>query len=252
MQVETIQENISLQQACYYHFAAVDVTPLEPEDLTPSKLTQLVQNCAKSFIKNMSKLPYENTEDGRLITLPLCQSIVLPRHRPLPAAQHKTRWQRFAQERNIHKTKRSKLVWDSLVNDWVPRWGKDSLNRRKQKLEESIIELKPNEDLRTVVASRRAEQTIRKTKQSLNEHRNKIESLGGSLKNFKTKSINPSLLTKGSSMNKNLLEEMNRRAAISNASFGKYSALPQSHKRSKKISQNSQKINKKKKVTFSI
>jgi regulator of ribosome biosynthesis len=65
----------------------------------------------------------------------------------LPAAQHKTRWQRFAQERNIHKTKRSKLVWDSLVNDWVPRWGKDSLNRRKQKLEESIIELKPNEGM---------------------------------------------------------------------------------------------------------
>lgn len=53
----------------------------------------------------------------------------------------KTRWQKFAEEQNIHKRKRSRLVWDDLKKDWVPRWGYGSKKNSRQKIEEAIIEM---------------------------------------------------------------------------------------------------------------
>lgn len=52
---------------------------------------------------------------------------VFPRFRKLPEAVKMTKWEKFAQEKGIDKkVKRSRMVWDEISNDWVPRWGPGS------------------------------------------------------------------------------------------------------------------------------
>jgi regulator of ribosome biosynthesis len=34
-----------------------------------------------------------------------------------------TRWEKYAKEKGVMKTKNSKLIWDEEKKDWVPRWG---------------------------------------------------------------------------------------------------------------------------------
>lgn len=63
----------------------------------------------------------------------------------IPVLKPKTRWQKFAETQNIHSRKRSRLVWDDLVKDWVPRWGKGSTKKIQQKFNEAVIELRDNE-----------------------------------------------------------------------------------------------------------
>ncbi len=34
-----------------------------------------------------------------------------------------TRWERFAKEKGIHKTKKTRMVYDDASGDMLPRWG---------------------------------------------------------------------------------------------------------------------------------
>lgn len=65
----------------------------------------------------------------------------------IPAERPKTRWEKFAQEQNIRDKKRSRMIWDDAIKDWVPRWGAGSAKHSKQKAEEAVIEMKPGEGM---------------------------------------------------------------------------------------------------------
>ena len=55
---------------------------------------------------------------------------VLPREKPCPVEKQKTKWEKFREERGLPpRKKRSRLVYDEITQDWVPRWGKDSVKK---------------------------------------------------------------------------------------------------------------------------
>lgn len=58
--------------------------------------------------------------------------LMFPRQFPLPKAKPMTKWERFKKLRDIRQPKkRSRLVYDDITKQWVPRWGKGS----KKKIE---------------------------------------------------------------------------------------------------------------------
>ena len=61
---------------------------------------------------------------------------MLPRQQPPPKVRGKTKWDKFAEEKGIHKRKRGRLVWDEITKEWRPRHG----YKRVGSYEEPIIE----------------------------------------------------------------------------------------------------------------
>ena len=245
-----VDNNDDFSQVCFRNLAAISLRSIEACDLSEEKLQNLVSSCTVSLLKKAFTLPREESDDGVLVRLPTYQTIVLPRSQHLPSSKSKTRWQKFAELKNIKKKKRSRLIWDPVINDWAPRWGKGSAKKNWKKHEESIIELKDDEDFRTVLESRRAKPEINKAKQQLHEHRNKVEAAGGRLNVLKTQlSLAPLHKSKAQHI-KDILSEVNKRAAVSTASYGVFKqATPPSKKkihrnRSSQSKRHSKKTNK--------
>ena len=71
----------------------------------------------------------EYTKSTYTLNMPLGKT-VLPREKPAPKEEQKTKWEKFREEKGIaKKKKRSRLVFDPIQNDWVPRWGKGSIKK---------------------------------------------------------------------------------------------------------------------------
>ena len=52
--------------------------------------------------------------------------LILPRARRIPKEKTETRWEKFRLERGLPPRKRrSRMVFNEIAGDWVPRWGKD-------------------------------------------------------------------------------------------------------------------------------
>lgn len=66
----------------------------------------------------------------------------LPWFRPLPKEKGLTKWEWFWIEKGLPpRKKRSRMVFDPITNDWVPRWGPGSI-KKIQEASEFIIEEK--------------------------------------------------------------------------------------------------------------
>jgi len=68
----------------------------------------------------------------------------LPRAKPIPKPRPPTKWEQYAKEKGIVKKKKTNLVWDDAVRQWVPRYG-----YKKAKVEETknwMMEYKGNAD----------------------------------------------------------------------------------------------------------
>ena len=75
----------------------------------------------------------EYTKSKYLVELPAPQ-IVLPREKPIPKEKTLTRWEKFRKEKGLPtRAKRSRLVFDKITNDWVPRWGPYSIKKIEEK-----------------------------------------------------------------------------------------------------------------------
>jgi regulator of ribosome biosynthesis len=74
------------------------------------------------LIKQIFELPVTMEDVGPVATLPP-RTMKLPESRPPPKAKPLTRWQKFALEKGIKKTKRSQKVWDETAGDWKARHG---------------------------------------------------------------------------------------------------------------------------------
>lgn len=61
-------------------------------------------------------------------------NVVLPREKPIPKAKQLTKWEKFRIEKGIDtKAKRSRMVFDEITNDWVPRFGMGSVKKIAEK-----------------------------------------------------------------------------------------------------------------------
>ncbi|CAM9795381.1 unnamed protein product, partial [Hapterophycus canaliculatus] len=69
---------------------------------------------------------------------------VLPRAKPVPAPKAETRWDRFAKEKGIMGSKRSRMMWDDEMKEWKPRHGYKRANEGV--LNHAIVEVKPGKD----------------------------------------------------------------------------------------------------------
>ncbi len=105
--------------------AAFDAQPIDaaqferdPEAL----LHRLTTERTQLLIKHIFELPVTMEDAGPVASLPP-RSTKLPNARPPPKARPLTRWQKFALEKGIKKTKRSQKVWDETADDWKARHG---------------------------------------------------------------------------------------------------------------------------------
>lgn len=62
----------------------------------------------------MWELPSERVEDAVVVKLPE-PKYILPREKPIPKPKPLTKWQKFANEKGLKKTKKSKLTWDDVL-----------------------------------------------------------------------------------------------------------------------------------------
>ena len=111
------------------------------------------------------------------VTLPEIKT-AFPRHKKIPEVKALTKWEKFAQDKGIHKTKRSRMVFDEITKTYVPRWGSGSI-KKIQEAADFIREVKPgqnpNED---PFAKDAKKKKIQKEKQKFNELRNKMDAKG--------------------------------------------------------------------------
>lgn len=71
------------------------------------------------------------------------QTTVIPRFRPLPSESYMTKWERFRLEKGMApRKKRSRLIYDAITKDWVPRWGPWSIKKIQEASEYIIVEKK--------------------------------------------------------------------------------------------------------------
>jgi len=62
--------------------------------------------------------PLDNVKVPKPITL-------LPRAKPIPGQKAKTRWEKYREEKGLNpREKRSRMVFNEVAQDWVPRCGK--------------------------------------------------------------------------------------------------------------------------------
>lgn len=74
----------------------------------------------------------EHDKPANCIEMPKSHT-VLPREKPAPKEEMKTKWERFREERGLPpRKKRSRLVYDENSGDWVPRWGDGSIKKRAE------------------------------------------------------------------------------------------------------------------------
>ena len=108
------------------------------------------------------------------------RGIILPREKPIPKPKPLTKWEKFRLEKGMSaKEKRSRMVYDPITNDWVPRYGMNSIKKIEDKYN-WVMEEKPKhrEAGMDPFTFKRAEKKLEKEKQDLRELKNKVVSSG--------------------------------------------------------------------------
>ncbi|GFE54015.1 ribosome biogenesis regulatory protein protein [Babesia ovis] len=161
---------------CLRNLIAIDATPVNLGDCSAESLRSLARENTQLLVNRIFALNRVTTEDGIFATLPNEDAITMPRMYPLPKPKAKTRWQLFAEARGIKKHKRSRLVFDKTVNDWVPRWGYKSIKKGLGHAP-PIVEVRGSKVAPDVDPFEEASRKkgVQKTRQKIRELRNKVE-----------------------------------------------------------------------------
>lgn len=105
--------------------------------------------------------------------------IVVPRAKPAPKEKPKTKWEKFREEKGLPaRKKRSRLVFDPITNDWVPRWGPNSKKKIESK-HEWLLEDKGNakEGDADPFTVKRQEKKLQLEKENLRRMKNEMHAL---------------------------------------------------------------------------
>lgn len=194
------------------HMAAYDISPVS----AGTDLAAYSRDSVQLLVNKLFALPRNKGDEGTLVSLPAEGVFRLPRSKPIPKEKPKTRWQKFMEERNMKKKKRSRLVFDEIEGDWKPRWGYNSIKKSQQNanwVQEVGDRDDPNQN---PFDQEKAEQRLLKARQKMREVRNKVEAAGGKLR------ASVPDLSNSQKRGKDGLKEAIKRAQVSSASYGKF------------------------------
>jgi len=202
------------------HMAAFDLSPL-PQN---TNMQAYGRDSVQLLVNHLLALPREKSDDGIMAVLPTDEVFKIPRQKPVPKQKEKTRWQKFMEDRNMKKRKRSRLVYDEVSGDWKPRWGYNSI-KKSEGMANWVHEVKSGEDAYADPFERKkAEGKLTIAKQKMREVRNKVEAAGG-----KIRASVPDLQS-GAKRGADGLREAVKRAQASSASFGKFDRVSPNEK----------------------
>lgn len=74
----------------------------------------LARDNTQLLINKIWELPTEKQDDVTVVNLPK-PLYILPRGLPVPKPRPPTKWEKFAKEKGIVKTKKDKLKWDDIL-----------------------------------------------------------------------------------------------------------------------------------------
>ncbi|GFT19852.1 ribosome biogenesis regulatory protein homolog [Nephila pilipes] len=112
------------------------------KNLNENVLQHVAALGAQKLISEILKLPSQYHEHVPVAKLPQ-PTTVIPREKPVPKPKAETKWEKFAKDKGIKKTRRDRVVWDSTTKDWKPRFGYQSI---KNKNADWIKEIPDNGD----------------------------------------------------------------------------------------------------------
>eukprot|EP01112_Ceratiomyxa_fruticulosa_P021986 TRINITY_DN7932_c0_g1_i1.p1 TRINITY_DN7932_c0_g1~~TRINITY_DN7932_c0_g1_i1.p1 ORF type:complete len:378 (+),score=110.65 TRINITY_DN7932_c0_g1_i1:177-1310(+) len=118
-------------------------------------LKEYTRDNVQLLFHKVFNLPTKEVDVGVLALLP-APTTSLPREKPVPVPKALTTWEKFAIEKGIKKTKRSKKVWDELHEEWKPRFGYNRANNEKDNW---AVEAGPNDDPNTDPFTQKRAQT---------------------------------------------------------------------------------------------
>eukprot|EP01122_Echinamoeba_exundans_P018020 TRINITY_DN9944_c0_g1_i1.p1 TRINITY_DN9944_c0_g1~~TRINITY_DN9944_c0_g1_i1.p1 ORF type:complete len:328 (-),score=79.69 TRINITY_DN9944_c0_g1_i1:45-1028(-) len=103
------------------------------------KIKERATLLSQALFNQLFSLPVEKSDVGPLAVISgsgvsgasgaVYKAISIPREKPVPRPKPETRWQKFARENNIQKTKRSRNVFDEATGEYLPRWGRGSVKK---------------------------------------------------------------------------------------------------------------------------
>ena len=103
---------------------------------------ELARDNAQLLVNQIFDLPYEmDPLMGPLALLP-AQTTHVPREKHVPEPKPLTKWEKFAKEKGIKKTKKSRKVFDEQTQEFRPRFGYKS----KGDLHDWAVPVKDGED----------------------------------------------------------------------------------------------------------
>jgi len=198
------------------NMSAFDISPL-PRN---TDLAAYSRDSVQLLVNKLFSLPRKILPDGTAVVLPTEEVFRLPRQKPIPKDKPPTRWEKFMEDKNMKKRKRSRLIWDEVSEDWKPRWGYKSVKHSEDKTN-WFHEVGDKENpMENSFDTQSAEKRLLKARQKMREVRNQVEAAGGKLK-----ASTPDLAVKGGKRGKDGLKEAIKRAQVSSASFGKFDRL---------------------------
>jgi len=194
------------------NMAAYDISPIP----ATTDVAAYSRDSVQLLVNKLFVLPRTTGDEGTMVSLPSEEVFRLPRSKPVPKEKPKTRWQKFMEERNMKKRKRSRLVWDEIDEDWKPRWGYNSVKKSQEKTN-WVHEVGQHEDPNENPFDKaKAEHRLLKARQKMREVRNQVEAAGGKLR------ASVPDLAGSQKRGKDGLREAVKRAQVSSASFGKF------------------------------
>lgn len=152
------------------HLMAFDPRPVDNVELKKNRDQFLRDACLFStqlIVNKLFKLPTERVEDTLVVKLPKA-IMTLPREKPLPKKKTPTKWEAYALLKGIHKTKKSRKVWDDVAKEWRYSWGKDKVSSKsKQWLIELNKDEKNDTDMFEKVSTAKSERVAKNELQRL-------------------------------------------------------------------------------------
>ena len=101
--------------------------------------------------------------------------VILPREKPIPKPKAMSKWEKFRIERGLQaRQKRSRIVYDPLTKDWVPRYGAGSVKKIQDRYN-WIMEDKEKYGGVDPFTYAKQEKKLKKEKQNLNQLKNEIK-----------------------------------------------------------------------------
>ena len=207
-----------------------------------NEVRKAVTEAGQKLISQIFNLPSEDSEYGPLVALPESDGkSKLPRAKRIPEPKPETKWEKFAREKGIKKTKKERMVYDEEHDIYRPRYGYKSIKSGIDDI--PIVEVKHGDDpYADPWAANRKEKKMNTDANLKKQAKNQEANLrrAGKLKKSQESQndVAPMGMLKGSASNKRSkadLKKMLQQTQRSTASMGTFDHLRKGEPAVKKI-----------------